>query len=86
MFINMNLANLFPLFVQHEVTRLNEVITQSDVQLVQEDFCKFMVREVLNPKGLFYDHDSEYATHPKFESLRLKCLCPFFSFFVHEHN
>ena len=61
--------------------RPDEVITQSDVQFVQEDFYKFMVREVLNLKGLFYDHDSEYATHPKFESLRLKCMYPFFLFF-----
>jgi hypothetical protein len=71
---------------KNEVTRPNEVITQSDVQLVQEDFCKFMVQEVLNPKGLFYDHVSEYATHPTFESLRLKCMYPIFSFFGQEHN
>jgi hypothetical protein len=71
---------------RNEVTRPNEVITQSDVQLVQEDFCKFMVREVLNLKGLFYDHGSEYTTHPNLESLRLKCMYPFFSFFGQEHN
>ena len=52
--------------------RPNEVITQSDVQLVQDDLCKFMMREVLNPKGLFYDHATEYATHPKFESVDTK--------------
>ena len=39
------------------------------------------MREVLKPGRLFFDPDSEYATHPKFESLRAAYEQPFFSFF-----
>lgn len=33
-------------------------------------FCKFLMQEVLHKGGLFFDRDSEYATHPKFEAVR----------------
>jgi hypothetical protein len=36
--------------------------------------------------GLFFDPDSEYATDPKFESLRAAWEHPFVSLFEQKHN
>jgi hypothetical protein len=58
----------------------SNVIDQKDIQQLQDDFCKFVLREVLSEEGSFYYYDSEYATDPKFEALRAGTEHPFDSF------
>jgi hypothetical protein len=71
--------------VQHQQFS-EKVITQADIQEVQNDFCKFLIREVVKPGGLFFDPDSEYATDPKFESLHATTFHPFFHLLGPRHN
>jgi hypothetical protein len=72
--------------VQHQQLRPSENIDQNDIQEVQDDFCKFLMQEVLKPGGLFFDRDSKYATHLKIESLCAACENPFLSFFWQKHH
>jgi len=77
----MNLANFAPFVLcSGQSFFASKKIEQKDIQEVQDDFCNFLMREVLKPGGLFFDPDSEYATDPKFESLHVACLHPFLSF------
>jgi hypothetical protein len=52
------------------VFAFHTAIDQKDIQEVQNDFCKFLMREVLCESGYFYYYNSEYGTYPKFEALR----------------
>jgi len=54
-------------------------IDQKDIQKVQNDFYKFLMREVLCNRG-YYDYTSEYATDPMFEALPTAADQPFNSF------
>ena len=67
--------------MQHKAFSPSCVINQMDIQEVQDDFCNFLMREVLKPGGLFFDPDSEYATDPKFESLCAESIDPFLFIF-----
>lgn len=66
--------------------RSNETIAQADVQAVQEDFCKFLMLEVVKPGGAFFDPDLEYATDPKYDTLRSAVMTPFFHLLGPRYN
>jgi hypothetical protein len=61
------------------VFSLSTLVDQKDIQIIQNDFCKFLMREVLYEGGCFYDNTSDYATNPKFEALRASTEIPVIS-------
>ena len=79
MFINLNL--IFSLMFHTTSHVFSFYVDQKDIQEVQNDFCKFMMQEVLYEKGYFYDNTSEYVTGPKFEALHAVTEKHFRSFF-----
>jgi hypothetical protein len=52
------------------VFAFHTAIDQKDIQEVQNDFCKFLMQEVLCESSYFYYYNLEYRTDPKFEALR----------------
>ena len=73
--------------MQVDLLRPNEIIAQADVQAVQEDFCKFLMQEVLKTWFFFFDPDSDYATNPKYDALcRDVTTTPFFHLLGPRYN